>query len=59
MLPFANKGDHYVREIERVMSLIAFINISECKNAELGKEDFCSKITSDVNKKLLTEKDPQ
>lgn len=48
-----------MREIERVMSLIAFINVSECKNSELAKEDFCSKITADVNKKLLTEKDPQ
>lgn len=38
LLPYAKKGQHYIKEIERVMSLIAFININDCKNSELAKD---------------------
>lgn len=40
------------------MSLIAFINLKESPHYELTTDEYKNELSSSVNEKLLTEKDP-
>jgi uncharacterized membrane protein len=39
--------------VERVMSLIAFVDVKECQNYELTTNHYKNKIADDVNSYLL------
>jgi predicted transcriptional regulator len=37
LLPFTKKGERFVKEIEKIMGLLAFMNLKECPNKDLIK----------------------
>lgn len=38
LLPFTKKGEKFVKQTEKVMGLLAFINIKDCPNKDLIKQ---------------------